>query len=417
LNSFEKDKSMSHQKISLTAADGETFSGYLALPKTGTGPAILLIQEIFGVNPHIRKVADHYARNGYVVLAPDLFFRMWPDVELGYSGNDMEKALGYKAKFNEEQGLQDLKCALEYLRHSEHVSGGIAALGFCMGGRLAYRLATQARLDAAVCYYGADTDKYLSDANRLSCPIIFHLGANDDLIPQTSMEKLMTKMVSNHHARVFVYENTGHGFNCDARASYNQRAALLAQSRTVEFLHDTIGPRVDVEGLFDHHLFTAVNQKNLEGTMETLAEDAVVTFLPTLTGGHSVNELKRFYQDLFKALSGDARLTSISRTVSANRVVDELILSFTHDRQMDFILPGVPPTNKSVAIPLVMLATFCLDKLARLNVYWDQASVIMQVGILHHDDSAVNLPARGPEQAERVLDDSVKVQKIGSILL
>jgi carboxymethylenebutenolidase len=233
------------------------------------------------------------------------------------------------------------------------------------------------------------------------------------------MEKLMLEMVNHHNARVFVYENTGHGFNCEARASYNQRAALLSQARNIEFLRACIGPAVNVEELFDHHLFTTLNQKDLDETMETLCEDAVVTFVPTLSGGHGVNELKRFYKDFFKALSGDAQLTTISRTVNANRVVDELVLSFTHDRPMEFILPGVAPTQKKVTIPLVMLATFRLDKLSRLNVYWDQASVIMQIDILHDEDSPVSLhlPAHGREQANKILDDSVKIQKIGSRLL
>lgn len=410
---------MSHQKVTITAQDGENFSGYLALPESGMGPAILLIQEIFGINPHMRKVADYYAQEGYVVLAPDLFFRMWPNVELGYSGSDMETALGYKEKFDEEQGLKDLHSAVEYLRKSPLVSGGIAAIGFCLGGRLAYRLAAQTKLEAAVSYYGADIDKHLQEADKLTAPIIFHLGADDQLIPPTSMEKLMLKMVTRHDARVFVYENTGHGFNCEARASYNQRAALLAQSRTIEFLRAHIGPTVHTEEFFDHHLFTALNQRDLEGTIETLTEDAIVTFVPTLAGGHGVNELKRFYQDLFKALSGDAQLTTVSRTVNANRVVDELVLSFTHDRQMDFILPGVAPTQSKIKIPLVMLATFRADKLSRLNVYWDQASVIVQVGILHDQDSlgSLHLPARGPEQADKILDDTVKVQNFSSRLL
>ncbi|MDP3510909.1 MAG: dienelactone hydrolase family protein [Candidatus Melainabacteria bacterium] len=410
---------MSHQKVSITAADGESFSAYLALPQSGQGPAILLIQEIFGVNPHIRKVADYYAQEGYVVLAPDLFFRMWPNVELGYNGGDMETAISYKEKFDEAQGLLDLAAALDYLRALPQVTGGVAALGHGLGGRLAYRLAAHAKLEGTVSYYGADIDKHLNEADEIASPIIFHLGADDPLIPAASMEKVMLKMVSNHDARVYVYENAGHGFNCEARASYNQRAALLAQARTIEFLHACIGPKVNIEELFDHHLFTALNQKDLDGTLETLTEDAVVTFVPTLSGGHGQNELQRFYKDLFKALGGDAQLTTISRTINANRVVDELVLSFTHDRPMDFILPAVAPTQKKVTIPLVMLATFCLEKLSRLNVYWDQASVILQVGILPDEDSqgGLRLPAHGSEQANKILDDSVKIQKIGSRIL
>jgi carboxymethylenebutenolidase len=407
---------VAHQKISIEAADGEKFSGYLALPESGRGPGLLLIQEVFGVNPHIRKVADYYAQEGYVVLAPDLFFRMWPDVELGYSGSDMEKALAYKEKFDEAQGLKDLESALKHLRGLPQLAGGVAALGFCIGGRLTYRLAACAKLDAAVSYYGADIDKHLNEADKISCPIIFHLGADDNLIPQEFLEKIMNKMMHHHGARIFVYENAGHGFNCDARPAYNQRAALLAQSRTIEFLHKHIGPRIDVEELFDHFQYCSLNQKEIETVMECLTSDAVITYVPTLSGGHESHEVRRFYQEFFNALSGDARITTVSRTVNANRVVDELVLSFTHDRTMDFILPGVPPTGKQVEIPLVMLATFRLDKLSRLNVYWDQASVLMQVGILHDGGSPVSLhmPARGQEQAGRVLNDTVKVAKINS---
>lgn len=407
---------MPHQKVQIEAADGEKFSGYLALPESGRGPGILLIQEVFGVNPHIRKVADLYAQAGYVVLAPDLFFRMWPDVELGYSGGDMEKALSYKQKFDEEQGILDLQAALAHLRALPHVQGGVAALGFCIGGRLAYRLATHAKLEAAVAYYGADTDKHLGEAASLSCPMIIHLAADDNLIPPASIEKIMATMAPRKNTRVFVYENAGHGFNCDARPAYNQRAALLAQSRTIQFLSSTIGPRIDVEELFDHFQFYSLNKKDIDNVMDCLTSDAVITYVPTLCGGHEAHEVKRFYQELFNALGGDARITTVSRTVSANKVIEELVLSFTHDRTMEFILPGVPPTNKKVEIPLVMLATFRLDKVARLNVYWDQASVLMQTGILHDVASPVSLhmPARGNEQASRILDDSVKVAKLNS---
>lgn len=410
-----------NQHITIKGEDQIEFDGYLALPEKGEGPGLLLIQEIFGVNPHIRKVAAEWAKEGYVVLAPDLFHRLWPRVELGYTGTDREKALDYYKRFDENQGLVDLQAALQTLRNLPQVKGGVAALGFCLGGKLAYRLAARTNLDAAVCYYGGGIDKHLEEAGQIHCPVLFHFAEQDKNIPISAVEALMTTLANNQQedARVFVYENADHGFNCEARASYNQRACLLAKSRSVQMLHRAIGPRLDLAEVFDNHLFTALNKKDVDGTLETLSEDAVVNFVPTLSGGRGKLELQRFYRDLFQALGGDTSLTAISRTVGSNQVVDEMVLSFTHDRPMAFILPGIKPTGKHVTIPIVLVATFVYDKLSRENVYWDQASVLKQIESIDEDlkFGKLHLPVSGPEQASRLLDDHLKTEKVGSGVL
>jgi len=125
------------QWIEIKAADGGKFRGYLAVPAAGKGPGIVLCQEIFGINAYIREVADYYAEEGYVVLAPDLFWRLDKDVELGYTEDDWKKAFDYFQRFDTDKGMEDITAAVRVLRTRPEVAGKVGALGFCLGGRLA----------------------------------------------------------------------------------------------------------------------------------------------------------------------------------------------------------------------------------------------------------------------------------------
>src|SRR5260221_7495254 len=129
---------MAGQWIEIAAADGGTFRGYLTVPASGSGPGILLLQEIFGVNSSMREVADYYAEEGYVVLAPDLFWRLQPGIELGYGEDDFQKAFGYFQRFDVDQSIKDSADALKILRGREECTGKVGALGFCLGGKLAF---------------------------------------------------------------------------------------------------------------------------------------------------------------------------------------------------------------------------------------------------------------------------------------
>ncbi|SAK39979.1 carboxymethylenebutenolidase [Caballeronia catudaia] len=133
-------------------ADGDSFQGYLALPKTGAGPAVIILQEIFGVNGHIRSVADQYAADGYVALAPDVFWRTQPRVELGYEGADRQKAMELLQKTDANAAVADVGAAAKALRALPEVTGKVAAIGYCFGGRLAYLAAAQGSVDLAVAY-------------------------------------------------------------------------------------------------------------------------------------------------------------------------------------------------------------------------------------------------------------------------
>src|SRR5688572_10715199 len=149
-----RDEPMS-DTIDIPAGDGtQTFRGYLALPASGRGPGIVLCQEIFGINDYVREVADLYAEEGYVVLAPDLFWRMEPGVELGYSPEDWQRAFGFFQKFDIEAGVADVTASVKALRAHPACTGKVGALGFCLGGKLAYLAAAHSGVDAAVGYYG-----------------------------------------------------------------------------------------------------------------------------------------------------------------------------------------------------------------------------------------------------------------------
>jgi len=230
--------------INVKARDGKEFKAYVAEPNGAAGPGILLIQEIFGVNHHIRGVADKLAGQGYVVVAPDLFFRLEPGFEVGYSGDDMTKAFRYYEQFDEKTALSDLGCAVEALRKLPECNGKVGVIGFCLGGKMSYRLSAHHKVEAAVSYYGGGIDGFLSEAQDIKCPIIFHYGALDAHIPMSSVDKVKDAFKGRDEVSVYVYENADHGFNCDELASYNPEAAKVAWSRTLSFFGKFIGPQI-----------------------------------------------------------------------------------------------------------------------------------------------------------------------------
>lgn len=146
---------MKGRTIWITASDGGKFTGYLSSPKSGPVPGIVIIQEIFGVNDHIREVVDEYAGAGYVALAPDMFWRIEPNVQLGYTPEDVQKARAYRPKFNLDLGVRDIEATITTLRAMPQCGGKVAVVGYCFGGLMAYLAAARTDVAAASCYYGA----------------------------------------------------------------------------------------------------------------------------------------------------------------------------------------------------------------------------------------------------------------------
>jgi len=221
--------------ISLASAGGGRFDAYLALPPAGRGPALVLFQEIFGVNEHIRAVAEQYALDGFVVLAPDVFWRQQRRVELGYEGADRQRGMALAGALDGAEVALDMADTVAALRARPEAAGKVGAIGYCMGGRFAFVAAASAGVDAAVCYYGGGIHNQLDKAADIRCPVQFHYAERDDHIPLSAVDKVRAAM-HGKAAEVHVYPGAMHGFNCWARASYHAASAALAHGRSLQFL-------------------------------------------------------------------------------------------------------------------------------------------------------------------------------------
>lgn len=216
------------------------FQGFLALPPAGAGPGLVLFQEIFGVNSHIQGVAEQYAQDGFVVLAPDLFWRQEQRINLGYDGVDRGRAIELMKALKPEELQADIRSSLATLRALPGTAGRKAgAIGYCLGGRLAYTTAAITDIDAAVAWYGGGIHDQLALAPNLQCPIQFHYGAQDESIPLVAVDAVRAA-IAGKDAEIFVYEAAGHGFNCWDRGSYQPASAALAHGRALAFLAQKI---------------------------------------------------------------------------------------------------------------------------------------------------------------------------------
>jgi carboxymethylenebutenolidase len=209
------------------ARDGHEFQAWLVAPAGRPRGAVVLLQEIFGVNGHIRAVAQDFAAQGYTVIAPCLFDRIRRGIELGYSPAEVQEGAGYRAQLKPETTMKDIAAAAAVVRNS----GRTATVGYCWGGMLSYLAAGQLPLSCAVVYYGKVT-AYLEQKPR--CPVLFHFGSEDQSIPAADVAA--TRAATHPPSVVNLYEGAGHGFNCDQRQSYDPQAAALARTRTLEFL-------------------------------------------------------------------------------------------------------------------------------------------------------------------------------------
>ncbi|MHB8381138.1 MAG: dienelactone hydrolase family protein [Candidatus Binataceae bacterium] len=390
---------MSGQMITIEANDGGSFSGYLALPPGGRGPGLLVFQEIFGVNKHIRATVERWAAEGYVALAPDIFWRVEPGLDLDYTPEGMRKGRSVRQKLDLELVMTDIASSLAALRARPQCSGKVGAIGYCFGGLLAYLTAARTDIDVAISYYGGGVEQRTDEANLIVCPMMFHWGEKDGAISAPAREAARTALAKHDDAEFYVYRDAQHGFNCDLRASFHPFASQLARSRSIGLLRRSLGPRLDLSALWDRHTDLEFSARDADATMATMTPEPYVNHIPTLTGGYGYRELHRFYKYLFiPSLPEDARIVPLSRTIGPDRIVDELLFCFTHTKEIDFMLPGVKPTGKAVEIPLVAIVEFRGDKLYNEHIYWDQASMLRQIGVLE----ASGLPISGVEQAKKL---------------
>lgn len=211
--------------IRLTAADGFEFGAWRAEPEAPAKGGIVVIQEIFGVNSHIRSVADGYARAGYLAIAPAIYDRVEPNVELGYVGDDVARGRDIRAACKLDQVMADLAAAADMAA----TAGKVGIVGYCWGGSLAYVAACRLgdKLAAAVGYYGGQITPHLDEAPGV--PTMLHFGDQDTSIPLADVDRIRA---ARPEVEVFVYDGAGHGFNCEQRASYHEAHAQTALARS-----------------------------------------------------------------------------------------------------------------------------------------------------------------------------------------
>ena len=209
----------------IMARDGHEFRAYLSAPVTKPRGAIVVIQEIFGVNSHIRAVTDSYAAEGYTAIAPSLFDRVRRSVELTYQPQDMQEGFGYVKQLKPEDTMKDVAAAMAVVKHS----GRVGMVGFCWGGKVTYVSACELQLACAVAYYGGSIAQSLD--KKPKCPVMYHFGERDKHIPPEDVAKIKAA----HPEGIFHLYPADHGFNCDQRGSYDAPSAALARKRTLEF--------------------------------------------------------------------------------------------------------------------------------------------------------------------------------------
>ena len=222
--------------ITLTAADGHSFGAYEKTPSSGlVRGGLVVVQEIFGVNAHIRRVADGYAEEGYRVIAPALFDRAEAGVELGYEGADRDRGIGLMRSIDKAHMLADIAAAVAALQPT----GRVGIVGYCLGGTLAWAGAARVPgLAAAVGYYGGQIASLLDETPE--CPVMLHFGEDDPGIPLSDVEKIRAA-ADPSRVQVFIYKDAGHAFNRDGTPVFQGEAARVARDRTIAFLREHVG--------------------------------------------------------------------------------------------------------------------------------------------------------------------------------
>ncbi|MDR5856344.1 dienelactone hydrolase family protein [Caballeronia sp. LZ062] len=362
--------------IDIAAREGSPIRAYVTRPAQGSGPGIVLLHDAAGLDDFTQSTADRFAEEGYVVLAPDLSRR---------------------APTGGGVSMENLAAVLDALRALPEHAGRVGAVGFGAGGRLAVQAAANADIDCAVAYYPDDLAACHDDLRTIRCPMVFHFPE------QQSSEAFVG------HAQIqrYIYSGCAPGFAAPARhadSRYDKPAALMAYSRTLGLLRDVMGPVYDLDRLWEQHCYFEFATRDVDAVMPTMVAEPYVNHVPTMTGGVGYDELKRFYTYHFvHANPQDTKLIPVSRTIGADRIVDEFVFCATHDREIDWLLPGLAPTGRYFEVPMLAVVRFRGDKLYNEHIYWDQASVLVQIGVL----DPTGLPVAGRETARKMLDETL----------
>lgn len=232
---------MTAESITVTTPDGR-FSAYVARPQTLPAPALVVIQEIFGVNAVMRGICDDLAAKGYVAICPDLFWRIEPGIDIT-DQTDAEWARAFELfnAFDVDLGVSDIAATLEVIRADSTCNGKVGAIGFCLGGLLAFLTATRSDSDASVSYYGVNIDKFTAEAEKLASPLLMHIAEEDEYVPKPAQALILAALKNHPQIEIHTYPGRNHAFVRPGGAHYDAHDAALAESRTLAFLTKHLG--------------------------------------------------------------------------------------------------------------------------------------------------------------------------------
>lgn len=349
---------------------------YLAVPRAGAGPALVLMRGDPALDAQIQAMADRLAEDGYVAVA---------------QGGIASVAAAGAAL---DRGAE--LCA----RHAEPESDGkIGVLAFGPALIPALGLASEGRIDALIGFTSMATAVPPALARAIKIPLAIHLAGEEDL-----HDGLKSAFAGRRNVRLFHYPKNSGGFVYPGHANYDRFAAGIAYSRGLSVLRRVLGPDYDLSNLFAEHLRQEFVCHDADATMTTMVEQPYVNHVPTMTGGYGHDMLKRFYKYHFiPTIPKDRENTMISEIVGSDSVVLEGVNAFTFNERFDHYLPGLAPSGKRVHVPFVVIAKFRGDRLYYEHIYWDQATILAQLGLI----DPTGLPIAGREQAAKVLDPSL----------
>jgi carboxymethylenebutenolidase len=223
--------------ITIKGGDG-AFGAYIAPPKALPAPAVVVLRELFGVNADIRKTCDEVAEQGFIAVAPDLFWRQEPGVDLGVTSDaDWQHGLRLYQAYDRDAGARDIKDTLDTVAKLPDCTGKVAVLGYCLGALMTFLTAVRYGADAAVAYHGGDTEKYLGEVDGLNAPLLMHLAEEDEFISKAAQAEIKATLAKKPNTTVYSYPGQNHAFSRHGGAHYNAEAAALARERTYAFLN------------------------------------------------------------------------------------------------------------------------------------------------------------------------------------
>ena len=336
---------------------------WLAGPVQGSGPGLVLCHDGAA---GMRELADRLGEEGYVVVAAG-----------AEEGN-------CPARIESMRGA---------LRARPDCKGRTGVLAFGRCAVAALQAAGQGDFDCAIAYCGPETATVLDAVRNIRVPVVLHWAG------ERRIESEPSELVE-----AYAYPGVKAGFAVPDSPHHDKQASAMAYSRTLALLRKVLGPHYDLSSLWEAHRACEFVTRDPDATMRTMVDEPYVNHIPTMTGGVGHDDLKRFYKYHFiPTTPADTKLVPISRTIGEGILVDEMLFCFTHDIEIDWMLPGVKPTGKYVEIPLVAIVKFRGDKLYNEHIYWDQASVLVQIGLL----KAEGLPVAGVETANKLVDEKL----------